>query len=203
MTCDQALPAGNARCGNPVCNWSDREFEWNYAVAMRDGALKQAIHRYKYGGQTGWAMVFGRVLAGFLHEDQELFGAFDLIAPSPTYVGAGGRSFDHTAMVLAEAAALDTVGFTYALDPPPIIKTGPTTPLVDLRTWRERYEMCAHTLPDLLAVPDPSVVAGKDVLVYDDVFTDGLNLNAVAGALAQAGAARVCGVSLCRQPWLG
>jgi predicted amidophosphoribosyltransferase len=33
------------------------------------------------------------------------------------------------------------------------------------------------------------------------VFTDGLNLNAVAKKLRAAGAAQVCGVTLARQPW--
>jgi predicted amidophosphoribosyltransferase len=35
------------------------------------------------------------------------------------------------------------------------------------------------------------------------VFTDGLTLNEVARALRRAGAAAVCGVTLCRQPFGG
>src|SRR6266699_2855413 len=103
---------------------------------MRDGALERAITAYKYHGRRGWALVFGRVLAGFLYEYQTTFDEFDLVTPSPTFVGPGGRSFDHTAAVLREEAKLD--------------------------------------------VPDPSRVRGKAILVYDDVFTDGLLLNTVA-----------------------
>ena len=35
---------------------------------MRSGALERAINRYKYDEVTGWSLIFGRVLAGFLHE---------------------------------------------------------------------------------------------------------------------------------------
>ena len=46
-------------------------------------------------------------------------------------------------------------------------------------------------------------VRGKHVLVYDDVFTDGLTLNEVAQPLWIAGAPEVCGVTLCRPAYGG
>jgi predicted amidophosphoribosyltransferase len=198
--CNQGLAGPAASCTNPVCRWSNRQFAWNAAVAMRDGALEQAINWYKYRHRRGWALIFGRVLAGFLHDRQDLFSEFDLVTPSPTYVGPGGRSFDHIAEVLAVAARLDQTGLQFALDPPLIRKTGPTTPLVGLR-WHQRRQVCEVELPRVLDVTDPASVAGKTVLLYDDVFTDGLNLNAIALELRQAGAVKVCQVTLARQPW--
>jgi predicted amidophosphoribosyltransferase len=123
--CDQALSSRGASCGNPVCNWPSRQFEWNAAVAMRSGELKAAINSYKYGGRRNWSLIFGRVLAGFLHDERELFTGFDLVIPSPTYVGPGGRDFDHTTLVLAEAARLDQTDLPFALEPPVLVKTGP------------------------------------------------------------------------------
>jgi predicted amidophosphoribosyltransferase len=183
-----------------VCSWPDRQFDWNAAIAMRDGALQQAINRYKYNGRIGWSLIFGRVLAGFLDDRRALFAEFDLVTASPTFVGPGGRPFDHTGLVLAVAARLDQTGLAFALDPPAIRKTGPTTPLVN-RSWQERQAICEVELPPVLEVPDPARVQGKKVLLYDDVFTDGLNLNAMAKKLRQAGAVRVCQVTLARQPW--
>jgi predicted amidophosphoribosyltransferase len=199
--CDQALPHPNARCGNPVCNWTDRQFEWNAAVAMRSGELKAAINAYKYQDRRNWYLIFGRVLAGYLHDRRELFADFDLVIPSPTYVGPGGRAFDHTKLVLAEAARLDQTGLPFTLDPPVLVKTGPTPSLVGLKSWSERRDVCRDELPRVLHVPDPTLIDGQAVLVYDDVFTDGLNLNAVAKKLRESGAAQVCGVTLARQPW--
>jgi predicted amidophosphoribosyltransferase len=200
QVCDQALTAAGAECRNSVCNWPDRQFMRNYAIAMRDGALEQAINAYKYGGRQDWALIFGRVLAGFLYEQQATFEAFDLVTPSPTYVGPGGRSFDHTAMVLRETARMDATGLEFALDPPVIVQTGPTRRLVPLG-WQERRHVCEVELPPVLKVPDPSLVHGKAILVYDDVFTDGLRINAVAKKLREAGAGTVSQVTLARQPW--
>jgi predicted amidophosphoribosyltransferase len=51
-----------------------------------------------------------------------------------------------------------------------------------------------------LRIPRPAHVSGREILVYDDVFTDGFTLREVARALRRAGAATVCGVTLTRQP---
>jgi predicted amidophosphoribosyltransferase len=198
--CEQERAAPRARCSNRVCQWPDRQFDWNAAVAMRSGALEWAINHYKYDGVRGWALIFGRVLAGFLDDQQQRFTGFDLVIPSPTYVGPGGRSFDHTALVLEAAAELDETGLPFVLGPPVLTKTGPTTPLVGLR-WSARWDVCRNEVPRVLEVPDPGRVTGMRILVYDDVFTDGLNLNAVARRLRATGATQVCGVTLARQPW--
>lgn len=198
--CQQEWTAPRTRCSNPVCHWRNRQFDWNAAIAMRSGELEQAINRYKYGEVTGWALIFGRVLAGFLDDQQQRFADFDLVIPSPTYVGPGGRNFDHTALVLSVTAELDETGLPFALDPLVLVKTGPTQPLAKLK-WSARRDVCRDEVPKVLQVPDPDRVEGKRILVYDDVFTDGLNLNAVAKKLREAGAAQVSGVTLARQPW--
>ena len=198
--CDQELTNPDGPCSNPVCRWANRQFGWNAAVAMRDGALEQAINRYKYDGRRGWALIFGRVLTGFLHDHRDRFAEFDLVIPNPTFVGPGGRDFDHTAEVLAVAARLDATELPFVLDRPVIRKTGPTTPLVG-RRWYERREICEVELPRVLDLPDPAGVQDQKVLLYDDVFTDGLNLNAMAKKLREAGAVKVCQVTLARQPW--
>ncbi len=101
---------------------------------------------------------------------------------------------------LGVAAELDETSLPFALDPLVLVKTGPTPALVGLK-WSARRDVCRDELPKVLRVPDPARVEGRRILVYDDVFTDGLNLNAVAKKLREAGAIRVCGVTLARQPW--
>ncbi len=55
---------------------------------------------------------------------------------------------------------LDVTGLVFALDPPAIVKTGPTTPLVGLN-WQQRRHVCEVEWPRVLDVPDPSRVRGK------------------------------------------
>jgi len=49
----------------------------------------------------------------------------------------------------------------------------------------------------------PALVKGAAILVYDDVFTDGPNINAVARKLREVGVEVVCQVNLAREPWRG
>ena len=203
MVCDRPYAPDETTCGNPLCNRSDRWFSWNFAISMRTGQLKAAINRYKYDERWGWALIFGRVVAGFLEEQGGLFREFDVITASPTYVGPDGRSFDHTRMVLERAAAEVPPGTVWPFDitgQPLIVKTGPTPPMVG-NGYQERRRIAEGPLRDALGVTRD--VRGQRALVYDDVFTDGLTLNEAGRALRLAGATEVCGVTLCRQPYGG
>lgn len=205
--CDLPFNAGETWCENILCKEDDaRWFDWNYAVAMRSGELENAINRYKYQAKTGWAYIFGRVVAGFLEERPGTFRGFDLIVSSPTFVGDGGRQFDHTRQVVERAAAEMTPGSGWPFDlatQPAIVKMAATTPMKPYGFKRRRTIAETELRPALL-VTDRGRTEGKKILVYDDVFTDGLTLNEVARALRQHGGAElVCGLTLCRQPWKG
>jgi len=203
--CDRPYAAEESMCGNPLCNRDDRWFSWNVAISMRTGELKTAINRYKYDEKWGWSLIFGRVVAGFLEEQATLFRQFDVITASPTYIGPEGRSFDHTRRVLTQAATEVPQGTVWPFDiagDPAIVKTRPTPPMVG-HGYQDRRCIAEGPLRDALQVPHFEDVRGKPVLVYDDVFTDGLTLNEVARALRLAGATMVCGVTLCRQPYQG
>jgi len=203
--CDRPFAAGERTCGNPLCNRTDRWFGWNLAIAMRSGVLKDVINHYKYDDAQGWALIFGRVVAGFLEEQAAIVRRFDIITASPTYLGPGGRAFDHTRTVLWRAAAEMSPGEVWPFDiqgEPLIVKTALTPTMVG-HTYRQRRDIAEGPLRDALRVTRPQDVPGRCVLVYDDVFTDGLTLNEVARALRLAGAAEACGVTLCRQPYRG
>ncbi len=62
-------------------------------------------------------------------------------------------------------------------------------------------KVAAQVLYAALNVPDPARVAGRRVMVYDDVFTAGSSLNAVARRLKASGAEKVYGLTLARAQW--
>jgi predicted amidophosphoribosyltransferase len=203
-TCDLPFNRGEEECRNPVCKLRERWFEWNFAVAMRSGELENAVNRYKYEDKRGWGAIFGRILAGFLEEQAKTFESFQLIVASPTWTGEGGRTFDHTSDVLVHAAAEAPPSSVWPFDDPTdpvIVKTAATPPMVG-KGYKERRKVAEGELRAALAVRHSDRVAGKRILVYDDVFTDGLTLREVARALVvDGGASGVCGVTLCRQPY--
>ena len=200
-TCDLPLTEGE-QCANPICNWDNRYFTWNYAAAMRSGVLERAINAYKYDSRRGWAQIFARVLVGFLDEEEAVFEPFDLIVASPTYVGEGGRDWDHARDVIKEANDLAEGAWPFDVNEPPAIIKAAATERLTGKTWKQRRDIAIGPLREALQVPDANRTRGKHILVYDDVFTDGQTLNEVARCLKLAGEANsVSGVTLARQPY--
>ena len=166
---------------------------------MRTGPLERAIDHYKVQGKWGWSWVFGRVFLGYLNAHRQTFSGYGLIIPSPTYTGDGGRPFDHTAMVVEQAQKEDeSDAWPFAIGV--VRKTTATTPFRG-RTWPQRHTIATSQLRQALTVPNPALVKDQRVLVFDDVFTEGLTLLEVARALRVAGATEVSQIVLARQPW--
>jgi predicted amidophosphoribosyltransferase len=168
---------------------------------MRTGALRRAIDRYKVDGRQGWSKIFARVLVGYLNANVEEFRRCDVILPSPTYTGPGGRSFDHTGLIIRHAK-IEEQPRTWPFELGVITKTHATTRFRG-QTWRRRLEIAESELRPALRVTRPDLVAGRSVLVFDDVYTEGLTIREVALALKRAGAVEVSEIVLARQPYQG
>jgi predicted amidophosphoribosyltransferase len=162
--------------------------------------LRRAIDSYKVEEKRAWAAIFARVLLGYLDAHRAVFRRYDLIIPSPTWVGEGGRKFDHTGLVIEKAIVEDDG--TWPFRSGVVEKTAPTTPFRG-KTWKKRHEIAEYELRPALTIPEPDLVHGKRILVYDDVYTEGLTLRAVASALRDAGAVEVSEIVLARQPYGG
>ena len=204
QVCD--LPRnGDAQCGNPLCGWTDRYFTRVRAISMRTGQMQQAISRYKYDGKWGWRAIFGRILVGYLSENSEEFASYDAITPSPTYTGPDAeRSFDHTRLIVEAAEVEEPLAWPFEYDL--VIKEAPTERFATfgaVKPWRERKQIAEGPLREALRVPDPERVAGRRILVFDDVFTEGFTIREVAKALIDRGAVEVSEVVLARQPFRG
>jgi predicted amidophosphoribosyltransferase len=200
--CAQFL-AGNGACPNELCRSPRRRIGRIHAIGYQSGTLRRAINDYKYHDVRAWSSVFGRLLAAWLEQNM----AADppgLILANPSFTGAGRQEFAHTEAVLSAAVEADPARrwpFDTAT-PAAIIKTEPTLRSADTQAWSKRAS--GYELRAALAVPDPCRVAGKFILVYDDICTTGGQLDAVAGCLLDQGsAARVEGVVLARAPWRG
>lgn len=199
--CDRAM-GPDLTCGNPLCSQDVRQrgFAYIYAIAMKTGVLDSAVKDYKYGGKWGWGLIFGRVVVGYLNASPDVFRGFQLIIPSPTYSGAGGSERDHTAEVL-RYAQIEEGSWPFRFDI--MSKTRKTDRLAGLSRFKDRVLLAETQIGPALRVDKPRAIAGKAVLVYDDVFTDGLTMREVARKLRASGASLVVGLALARQPYKG
>ena len=193
--CSQALPTGSSTCRNSVCGWSDREIGRVAAIATYTHPLDAAIKALKYNGQTGWALIFGRIVHGWLNANATP-ETFDLIVPNPTYAGPSTSARQHTERVI-DAAAQDDLTRRWRFDHSPWALSKPAeTPSSANKTWREKRDAAmAHA--NAIAV-DTRRVHGKRVLIYDDVCTTLLQMEYLARRLKTEGAKSVNGLVLAR-----
>jgi len=98
------------------------------------------------------------------------------------------------------SAKEDEFGLPFVVNPPLIVKASPTAKMRHTTSVRERPEV-AQEIYQALVISAPHLVQGRTFLVYDDVFTTGHTLNAVARRLKEAGATAVSGLALARQQW--
>jgi ComF family protein len=193
------LPPYCTRCGEPFggegpshpclrCLRKPPAFDLARAPFVYGGALREAIHRYKYGG--AWDL--GRHLAPLVAPgapDLDPRG-FDLVVPVPLHPRRlAERGFDQ-AVPLARAVARES---DLPLRPRALRRLRATAPQAGLVGEARRANVRGA-----FAVARPSEVAGRRVLLLDDVVTTGATARACARALREAGARAVGVLSLAR-----
>lgn len=196
--CSQPMrePGG---CPNRWCSRPDRGFTVTFAAGVHRGDLRRAITRYKYRGERHLAGPLADLAARYIDRHHTWFEEFDVLTAVPSFVGPGSRrSWDPVGRLLLTLAGRLGPGWDVA--PGLVVKTA-ETPGMAGRGWGQRQRIARGLLRPALKVPDPAAVRCAQVLVLDDVMTEGSTLREVALALRSAGAADVCGLVLGRPAW--
>ena len=152
------------------------------AVARYDGVMRHLIHDLKFRDRPDALKLFGRWLAG---AGRELIEAADVLVPVPLHrMKLVRRRFNQAAMLAHEVSKL--TGRPTA--PLALIRTRATTSQLGLsRDQRQSNVKGAFAVPARHAAE----IAGRRVLLVDDVITTGATVSAAAKALKAKGAARV------------
>ncbi len=157
--------------------------------AIFGNQVRNAVHRLKYKGDLGIGEVLSRPLITGLRQ----YGwVVDLIVPVPLGLARLAERGYNQAALLAWPMAL-ALGISYR--PKSLCRVRETRSQVGLKL-AERQENVQGAFS-----ARREWVAGKTVLVVDDVTTSGSTLNACAAALLEAGASAVYGLTLARAAW--
>ena len=188
-------------CANYLCqNDEQRHFENIYAVTMHKGKLQEKLKLFKEHGKTGWGIIFARMLIGYL-ETHQIPSAVDIIIANPSNPGR-----EHIDLVFRRAAEFYS-GNRWKFDStedPAITKRQATTRSRIIQSQDNRWEkkkQAAIEHAEALVLKHPERIAGKSVVVYDDICTTCNQLNKVACRLKKWGALKVYGIVLARHPW--
>jgi ComF family protein len=183
-TCGMPLQATDqTTCGACLAR-APRIARTRAAVAYGDLARGLAI-RLKYGRKVAIARTMARFMAPLVGE-----GTDRLLVPVPLHrTRLWGRGFNQSALVASELSR--RLGI--AADPLALARTRRTPPLKGMSPLQRR-----KTVAGAFRVRDKRAVAGKTVILVDDVLTTGSTAEACARTLKRAGAARVELVSWAR-----
>lgn len=153
-----------------------------------EGDVRKSLLRYKFGGATGYARAYGRLVAGTVRA--ELAGEYDLVTWVPlSRRRLRERGYDQ-ARLLAKATARELgLPLTPTLD-----KQRNTQPQSGTGDAAKRRANIAGAYRMKQGV----YVTGKRVLLMDDIVTTGATLSECARVLGKAGAEQVVCATVAR-----
>lgn len=159
----------------------------NYAAAFAVGVLRQAIHQFKYAGQSHLAGPLADTL--LMWWDEFAFPA-DLVIPVPLHPLRERERGYNQALLLSRRFCAGT-GLPHSEHA--LQRHRPTRPQVGLNASQRRQNVAGA-----FTCVEANTVAGKRILLIDDVTTTGATLCAAAEALHQAGADAVLALTIAR-----
>jgi len=189
-TCRTELPYTDYHLLPPAHNPLARRF-WgklpvqytlSYLRFLRHGRVQELLHQLKYRGQAGVGRALGQLYGAELAA-AGLAPKFDLIVPVPLH----RRKLARRGYNQAEAFA---TGLAAALPCPSAAHALRRTEHTATQTRKGRTERWQN-VATVFEVAQPAAVAGRHVLLVDDVLTTGATLEACGAALLAAGARAV------------
>lgn len=186
--CQDALPVAAERCYRcrtlsesgrtcVACRHQSPLFSVR-VVTNYEGVSKDLVHRFKFDGARAAARPIARMMSTLLYDDSGL----TLLVPIPTASSRRRRrGFDQARLIVRELAAHSHCDYV-----PLLGRLGQTRQVGSSR--QQRLSQLAHSF---YVRGSATRVAGRHVVLVDDVMTTGATLEAAAAALKAAGAARV------------
>jgi ComF family protein len=192
-----AAPPRCPRCWRPGpdagvcfdCQVAPPAYQALRAAFVYQGLARELVHALKYRGMSAVAAPMGSLLAAAVLSDVP---PPDVVVPVPLS-GLRGRTRGYNqAALLGRALAQE---LDLPCSPRALVRRRHTPPQARAAGAEARRRNVAGAF----ACRDPAAVAGKRILLVDDVTTTGATLGACAGALADAGAASVWALAFARE----
>lgn len=182
------FPTGPDRlCG--ICLSKKRPFRLCRQAGSYHGVLLEAIHKFKYQKTPALAKPLARLLADLV-EERFPWPEYDLLVPVPLHPRRLREREFNQALLLAKGIGSM---LQIKVDFQSLIRIKWTEPQVKLN-WKDRKKNVAGAF----AVKEKKSIAGRSLLLVDDVMTSGATIEESSRVLLKAGAKEVDAVTLAR-----
>jgi len=203
-TCIQDFQPGSynkcIRCGEVItdsshkkcchaCETFKKSFDKVRFVGLYQGTYKQLIHLYKFKNKRQLAKPFAYLLGQRLERCKDELFPIDMIAPVPLHISRlRMRGFNQALLMLWQWR-----DYLSKIEPTLLIRTRPTPSQIHLsRAQRLNNLTSAFQLNSNISV------AGKRILLIDDVYTTGATIHECSQVLINSGAECVNALTLAR-----
>lgn len=189
------------RCGTPFpatetvdhlcgeCLITARPYAVARSVGRYEGTLLAAIHRFKYRGRTGIGELLGQMMADFVDRVWDM-SVFEAILPVPLHKRRLRERGFNQAVILARGLERR---FGIPLEFTWLTRDRFTPPQVGLDKVQR-----SENVRGAFRVVDPERIAGRRLLLVDDVYTTGSTLSECARVLIRAKAEAVAVLTMAR-----
>lgn len=179
------------KCGKPLechrldlcydCSKKMKYYNEGRGMWVYEGAVKKAIHKYKYGNRRGNGKAFAKELYQFYIEN--ISWDIDCITSVPLHPEKlKERSFNQSALI----ADILGIRLGISVDNYMLIRTKNTKPQKDLSDFDRILNVM-----DAFSICNLSSSSGKNILIVDDIYTTGSTINSCAKVLKNHGAHNV------------
>lgn len=176
--------------GDPLCGLCRRvkpPFARAAAFGSYDGVLRDLIHLLKYEHVRPAAAVLGDSLAAAIESLRPAFGRDPVVVvPVPLYRGRQRERSFNQAELIVRTALKKIASSGFLLETKALRRTRATESQTGLTRHQRR-----ENLRGAFVVARPKAVAGREILLVDDVFTTGTTVSECARVLQRAGASKV------------
>ena len=165
------------------------DFSATYSACRYDGTLKELVHSFKYGRKIKLAKLFSGILSDFIGERPYIIEDIDVITHVPLHAGRlREREFNQSKLLACGVAERFALPAEDLLEKPALTAHQNELP---------REERLAN-LAGAFRAKEDAAIAGRRVLLVDDVMTTGATLNECSKTLIAAGSAEVRCLTLSR-----
>jgi ComF family protein len=168
-----------------ACRLSLTGFDSAFSFGSYEGTLRKLVHVFKYGKVETLAQPLSRLMMKAVPLDRR----FDVVAPMPMHWRKRWERGFNQAELLARPIAQ-----RYGVPVSSHLRRSRYTESQAGLTEAGRQKNLKHSF----VVRRPGQIAGKRILLVDDVFTTGATLRAAAQALKAAGVSHVTALALAR-----